>query len=155
MLARVRWSNVAAALAALLLFVLVVAWPLMGPAAPRLPEGPPRVVVATPTPAGFERQAVAPRHGDGTRAGGGGAERRRRSPNDKAAGRGGGGFERQRPKRGRPKIPREDRGRRSPKRSAPPSVPAVPAPVRTPVPPAPPASAAPPASREFGGFELN
>lgn len=49
MLSRVRWTNVAAALAAAAILGLVVAWPLLEPEAPRLPPAPSRVADAAPT----------------------------------------------------------------------------------------------------------
>src|SRR3954451_2464225 len=42
MIARIRWTNVLATLAAAAVIVVVIAWPLLAPAAPQLPPGPPR-----------------------------------------------------------------------------------------------------------------
>src|SRR3954452_3333578 len=57
MLARIRWSNVLVALAALLIAVVVIVWPALGPPPPDLPPGPPRT---TPAPAPRAAEAPAP-----------------------------------------------------------------------------------------------
>ena len=132
---RVRWGNVALALAVPCVLALVVAWPLLAPGAPAGPA-PHGVPVATPRAA---PPAVRPR-------------KPVEVPRERRAGEGGGGS---RPRRRKPRA----RVTPAPRRATPPVATATaapvapPAPVATAVPVAPPAPAPAdpdPVLREFG-----